>query len=97
MYGNCNAPPAVTKSAIIYCLRCLVKRDIPLNQGCLNPIGSFLFMLSLFVILFSLVFYCLEMNIPSGSILHPSDTAAVVGGKIFLMLHLFLIKFNFTI
>ena len=37
--GNCNAPVAVTKSAIIYCLRCLVKRDIPLNQGCLNPIG----------------------------------------------------------
>lgn len=42
--GNCNAPPAVTKSAIIYCLRCLVKRDIPLNQGCLNPIGTFIIM-----------------------------------------------------
>jgi len=25
-------------SAVIYCLRCLVKREIPLNQGCLNPI-----------------------------------------------------------
>lgn len=25
-------------SAIIYCLRCLVNSDIPLNQGCLKPI-----------------------------------------------------------
>ena len=38
VYGNTNAPPAVTYSAIIYSLRALVKRDIPLNQGCLNPI-----------------------------------------------------------
>ena len=38
VYGNCNAPPAVTYSAIIYCLRCMVDADIPLNQGCLNPI-----------------------------------------------------------
>jgi len=34
--GNTNAPPAVTKSATIYSLRCLVNEDIPLNQGCLN-------------------------------------------------------------
>ena len=38
VFGNCNAPPAVTYSAIIYCLRCLVNLDIPLNQGCLKPI-----------------------------------------------------------
>lgn len=39
VYGNINAPPAVTYSAIIYCLRCLlVGHDIPLNQGCLNPV-----------------------------------------------------------
>lgn len=38
MYGNCNAPRSITSSAIIYCLRCLVNTDIPLNQGCLNPI-----------------------------------------------------------
>lgn len=25
-------------SAIIYCLRCLVDTEIPLNQGCLKPI-----------------------------------------------------------
>ncbi|KAF2124132.1 hypothetical protein P153DRAFT_371019 [Dothidotthia symphoricarpi CBS 119687] len=38
VYGNHNAPEAVTYSAIIYCLRCLVGEDIPLNQGCLKPI-----------------------------------------------------------
>lgn len=38
VYGNINAPQAVTYSAIIYCLRCLIKEDIPLNQGCLSPI-----------------------------------------------------------
>ena len=32
MYGNRNAPRAITFSAIIYCLRCMVKHDIPLNQ-----------------------------------------------------------------
>jgi 5-oxoprolinase (ATP-hydrolysing) len=38
VYGNINAPQAVTYSAIIYCLRCLIKEDIPLNQGCLAPV-----------------------------------------------------------
>jgi len=38
IYGNCNAPQSITSSAIIYCLRCLVNADIPLNQGCLKPI-----------------------------------------------------------
>ncbi|XP_018494081.2 5-oxoprolinase [Galendromus occidentalis] len=48
VYGNTNAPFAVTHSAIIYCLRCMVGHDIPLNQGCLAPVtikltkGSFL-------------------------------------------------------
>ena len=36
--SNINCPKAVTKSAIIYSLRCLVKKEIPLNQGCLNPV-----------------------------------------------------------
>lgn len=39
VYGNCNAPRAITMSAIIYCLRAMVGYDIPLNQGCLNPIN----------------------------------------------------------
>lgn len=32
VHGNTNAPPAVTYSAIIYALRCMVHQDIPLNQ-----------------------------------------------------------------
>lgn len=38
VWGNTNAPRAVSLSAIIYCLRSLVGHDIPLNQGCLVPI-----------------------------------------------------------
>lgn len=38
VFGNTNAPPAVTHSAIIYSLRCMVTRDIPLNHGCMAPI-----------------------------------------------------------
>ncbi|CAK8682455.1 unnamed protein product [Clavelina lepadiformis] len=33
-----NAPRAISKSVIIYSLRCMVGYDIPLNQGCLAPI-----------------------------------------------------------
>ena len=33
VYGNTNAPKSVTFSAVIYCLRCLIDVDIPLNQG----------------------------------------------------------------
>jgi 5-oxoprolinase (ATP-hydrolysing) len=38
VYGNINTPRSVTYSSIIYCLRCLVNSEIPLNQGCLNPV-----------------------------------------------------------
>uniref|UniRef100_A0A452V663 5-oxoprolinase, ATP-hydrolysing n=1 Tax=Ursus maritimus TaxID=29073 RepID=A0A452V663_URSMA len=38
VFGNLNAPRAITLSALIYSLRCLVGRDIPLNQGCLAPV-----------------------------------------------------------
>lgn len=39
IYGNLNAPPAVTASAIIYCLRCLLPDiDIPLNQVKNSPL-----------------------------------------------------------
>lgn len=38
IWGNCNAPKAVTKSAILYCLRCLIEKDLPLNHGGLIPI-----------------------------------------------------------
>jgi 5-oxoprolinase (ATP-hydrolysing) len=36
--NNLNTPHAVTLSAILYCLRCLIDSDIPLNQGCMEPI-----------------------------------------------------------
>ncbi|CEG37397.1 5-oxoprolinase [Plasmopara halstedii] len=63
VFGNVNTPPAVTYSAIIYCLRCLLPgEDLPLNQGCLTPI---------------------DVRFPKeGSILNPSDNAAVVGGNV---------------
>ncbi|KAL8570454.1 hypothetical protein ACOMHN_034489 [Nucella lapillus] len=61
VHGNCNAPRAVTLSGLIYCMRSMVGHDIPLNQGCLNPI---------------------QVIIPQGSILCPSEQAAVVGGNV---------------
>ena len=36
VYGNVNAPRAVTLSALIYCLRCMVGHDVPLNQASLS-------------------------------------------------------------
>ena len=33
-----NAPSAITKSATLYVLRCLINEPIPLNEGCLLPI-----------------------------------------------------------
>eukprot|EP00842_Homolaphlyctis_polyrhiza_P000184 jgi/Hompol1/1166/HPOL_002658-RA len=61
VYGNTNAPKSVTYSAIIYCLRCLINLEMPLNQGALAPI---------------------HVEIPQGSFLSPSETAAVVGGNV---------------
>ena len=36
--GNFNAPRAITRAAVLYCLRCLIDEDIPLNDGCLRPV-----------------------------------------------------------
>lgn len=58
--GNGNAPKSVCLSAIIYCLRCLINYEIPLNQGCLASINV--------------------IN-PAGSILNPSESAAVYAGN----------------
>jgi 5-oxoprolinase (ATP-hydrolysing) len=38
IWGNLNTPKAVTKSSILYSLRCLIQKDLPLNDGCLLPI-----------------------------------------------------------
>ncbi|GME35860.1 5-oxoprolinase (ATP-hydrolysing) [Neofusicoccum parvum] len=37
-HGNMNSPASITHSAVIYTLRCLIDLDMPLNQGCLNPV-----------------------------------------------------------
>lgn len=36
--NNFNAPEAVITAAVLYSFRCLVKSDIPLNEGCLKPL-----------------------------------------------------------
>lgn len=38
MGGNLNANSAIVKAAVMYCLRCLIDEDIPLNQGVLAPV-----------------------------------------------------------
>lgn len=38
VYLNINAPPAICNSAVIYSLRCMLGSDVPLNQGCLEPV-----------------------------------------------------------
>ncbi len=35
---NFNAPPAVTRAAVLYVFRTLVAEPIPLNEGCLRPL-----------------------------------------------------------
>ncbi len=36
--SNFNAPKAVARAAVLYVFRCLVQDDIPLNDGCLEPL-----------------------------------------------------------
>jgi 5-oxoprolinase (ATP-hydrolysing) len=36
--GNTNTPRSITRSAILYCLRSMIGKDMPLNSGCLVPI-----------------------------------------------------------
>ncbi len=36
--GNYNAPVSICRAAVLYVFRCLVGRDIPLNEGCLKPL-----------------------------------------------------------
>jgi 5-oxoprolinase (ATP-hydrolysing) len=36
--GNLNAPSAVVRAVVLYVLRTLVRENIPLNSGCLEPI-----------------------------------------------------------
>ncbi|KAH9526938.1 hypothetical protein DERF_000993 [Dermatophagoides farinae] len=38
VHGNWNAPESITYSAVIYCLRCMIGHNIPLNHGILSAI-----------------------------------------------------------
>jgi 5-oxoprolinase (ATP-hydrolysing) len=40
--GNTNAPRSIASSAVIYALRSMVTDDIPMNQGCLDPVSIIL-------------------------------------------------------
>ncbi|MCB2066696.1 MAG: hydantoinase B/oxoprolinase family protein, partial [Erythrobacter sp.] len=37
--NNFNAPASIARAAVLYCLRCLIDDDIPLNDGCLRPVS----------------------------------------------------------
>ena len=37
--NNFNAPASICKAAVLYVFRTLVQQDIPLNAGCLRPLG----------------------------------------------------------
>jgi 5-oxoprolinase (ATP-hydrolysing) len=36
--GNLNANPSIVRAAVLYCFRCLIEEDIPLNDGVLAPL-----------------------------------------------------------
>lgn len=70
--GNLNAPPAVTRSAVLYVLRLLLgrespeSRDLPLNEGLLEPV---------------------DLVVPEGMLNppfpeDPAESPAVVGGNV---------------
>lgn len=64
--GNLNANRAIVTAAVMYCLRCLIAEDIPLNQGVLAPVRIVLP-------------ECL-LNPPEGPT--PATSAAMVGGNV---------------
>jgi 5-oxoprolinase (ATP-hydrolysing) len=65
--GNLNANSAIVTSAVLYCFRCLIDEDIPLNAGVLAPIEI------------RLPKNCL-LNPPPHD--DPAQCAAVVGGNV---------------
>jgi 5-oxoprolinase (ATP-hydrolysing) len=64
--GNLNANRAIVTSAILYCLRCLIEEDIPLNAGVLAPV--------------EIILPSCFLNPPGGS--DPSGCPAVAGGNV---------------
>jgi 5-oxoprolinase (ATP-hydrolysing) len=65
--GNLNANSAIVSSAVIYCFRCLIDEDIPLNAGVLVPLEIVL------------PPDCLLNPSPTAD---PADLPAVVGGNV---------------
>ena len=67
MAGNLNANHAIVTSAVIYCFRCLIREQIPLNAGVLAPITI------------KLPQNCLLNPTPTPD---PAQCPAVVGGNV---------------
>lgn len=65
--GNLNANPAIVRAAVMYCFRCLIDEDIPLNDGVLAPVRI------------SIPANCL-LNPPADD--DPRRCAAIVGGNV---------------
>lgn len=65
--GNLNANRAIVTSAVLYCFRCLIDEEIPLNSGVLAPLEI------------RLPNHCL-LNPPVDN--DPAHCAAVVGGNV---------------
>jgi 5-oxoprolinase (ATP-hydrolysing) len=38
LFGNQNTPPAVVRSAVVYALRAMLRKDLPLNEGLIAPV-----------------------------------------------------------
>ena len=64
--GNLNANRAIVKAAVIYCFRCLIAEEIPLNEGVLEPLE---------------IRIPPGLLDPPGA-LEPSECPAVVGGNV---------------
>jgi len=64
--SNLNATSAIVSSAVLYCFRCLIGRDIPLNSGVLAPI--------------EIVLSTCFLSPPAED--DPRDCAAVAGGNV---------------
>ncbi len=64
--ANLNATPAIVASAVLYCFRCLIDEDIPLNAGVLAPL--------------EVVLPTGLLNPPAHD--EPSSCAAVAGGNV---------------
>lgn len=64
--GNLNANRAIVTSAVLYCLRCLIGEDIPLNAGILEPVEIIL----------------PECFLNPAAHADPSESPAMVGGNV---------------